>query len=146
EREVQLKDGALAKIIKQCQELPGQELLQYRDDDGNVVDVGSGDVNDYLREHAGPEITAKDFRTWHATVLAATALLGQEPAASATARNRQIVAAVDEVAARMGNTRAVCRKCYIHPVTLETFDAGELSRRMARAKRVRGLSADESAT
>ncbi len=145
DRQVELKDSALAKIVRQCQELPGQELLQYLDDDCNVVDIGSGDVNDYLREYAGPDVTAKDFRTWHATVLAAAALRDEAPAESKTVRNRQILAAVDAVAQRLGNTRAICRKCYIHPITLESFDAGELKRRMQRARKVPGLSGDESA-
>jgi DNA topoisomerase-1 len=146
EREVELKDSRLAKIIKQCQDLPGQELLQYVDDAGNVIDIGSADVNDYLREHAGSDITAKDFRTWHATVLAATALRDEAPAEAKTARKKQILAAVDAVAQQLGNTRAICRKCYIHPITLEAFDAGDLKRRMHRAPAIPGLSKDESAT
>lgn len=145
ERQARLKDSRLAKIIKQCQDLPGQELLQYVDEAGEVVDIGSADVNDYLREHAGPDVTAKDFRTWHGTVLAAAALRDQEPAASKTARNRQILAAVDRVAGQLGNTRAICRKCYVHPITLESFDAGELARRVADPPAIRGLTRDESA-
>ena len=146
EREAELKDSRLAKVVKQCQDLPGQELLQYIDDEGHVVDIGSGDVNDYLREYAGLDVTAKDFRTWHATVLAAIALRDEEPAESKAARNRQIVAAIDQVAQSLGNTRAVCRKCYIHPLALETFDACELRKRMERAASVRGLNQDEAAT
>jgi DNA topoisomerase-1 len=146
EREVELKDSRLAKIIKQCQDLPGQELLQYVDDAGNVIDIGSADVNDYLREHAGGDITAKDFRTWHATVLAAVALRDEVPAEAKTARKKQILAAVDAVAEQLGNTRAICRKCYIHPITMESFDAGDLKRRMRRAPSIPGLSKDEAAT
>lgn len=145
EREARLKDSRLARIIKQCQDLPGQELLQYVDEAGEVVDIGSSDVNDYLREHAGPDITAKDFRTWHATVLAASALRDEEPAASKTARNRQMLAAVDSVAKQLGNTRAICRKCYIHPITLETFGTGELAKRLKDPPAVRGLTQDEAA-
>lgn len=146
EREAELTDSRLAKIVKQCQDLPGQELLQYVDNEGNVVDIGSADVNDYLREYAGPDITAKDFRTWHATVLAATALRDEVPAKSKTARNKQIISAVDQVARNLGNTRAICRKCYIHPLTLNHFDKGELQKRMEAADPVPGLSKDESAT
>lgn len=146
EREVSVKDSQLARIIKQCQDLPGQELLQYVDQHGAVMDIGSGDVNDYLRQYAGPNITAKDFRTWHATVLAATALRDEAPAAGKSARNKQILAAVDQVAGQLGNTRAICRKCYVHPLTLETFDAGDLKARMKIASAIRGLSADEAAT
>jgi DNA topoisomerase-1 len=103
-------------------------------------------VNDYLREHAGPDITAKDFRTWHATVLAAVALRDEAPAEAKTARKKQILAAVDAVAQQLGNTRAICRKCYIHPITMESFDAGDLKRRMRRAPAIPGLSKDEAAT
>ena len=145
-REVELHDSGLARIVKQCQDLPGQELLQYVDDSGNVVDVTSGDVNAYLAEHAGQGITAKDFRTWHATVLAATALRDEQPADSKTGRNKQILAAVDRVAASLGNTRAVCRRCYIHPVAMDSFDLGELQGRMTGAPTARGLSGDEAAT
>ena len=146
EQEAELRDGRLAEIVKRCQDLPGQELLQYLDEAGGVHDVGSEDVNAYLHEHAGTGITAKDFRTWHATVLAATALRDEEPAESKTARNKQIVAAVDNVAASLGNTRAVCRKCYIHPAAMASFDAGELQKLMADPPSVRGLSKDEAAT
>ena len=146
EREIDLKDKRLAEIVKQCQDLPGQELLQYLDDDGNVVDVGSGDVNAYLHEHAGDGFSAKDFRTWHATVLAATALRDEVPAEAKTARNKQIVAAVDHVAAALGNTRAVCRKCYIHPAAMDSFDTGKLKALMEDAEPARGLSKDEAAT
>ena len=146
EQEVEVQDGRLAKIVKACQDLPGQELLQYVDDAGGVHDVGSDDVNAYLHDHAAAGITAKDFRTWHATVLAATALRDEEPAESKTARNKQIVAAVDAVAESLGNTRAVCRKCYIHPAAMECFDAGELQKLMAGPPSIRGLSKDEAAT
>ena len=145
-REIELRDSRLAKIVRQCQDLPGQELLQYLDEGGSVRDVGSGDVNAYVHEHAGDAFTAKDFRTWHATVLAAGELRGEEPATSATARNKQVVAAIDAVAAILGNTRAVCRKCYVDPRVTEAFESGDLAAMMDAAKPVRELTKDESAT
>jgi DNA topoisomerase-1 len=125
---VELRDSRLAKIVRGCQELPGQELFQYVGDEGNVRDVGSADVNDYLREIAGEEFTAKDFRTWAGTVLAACELSAREAATSVREAKRNVVAAVREVADRLGNTVAVCRKCYIHPAVLDAYAAGRLSR------------------
>lgn len=146
EREVRLRDSRLANIIKKSQDLPGEELLQYLDDNGDVRDIGSGDVNAYLHDYAGDAFTAKDFRTWHGTVIAAEELRNVERADSKTAINRQVVAAIDVVAEELGNTRAVCRKCYVDPRITEAFEAGELHDRMANAKKVRGLSKSESAT
>lgn len=110
-----LHDRRLARIVKKCQELPGQELFEYRDEEDQVRPVDSSDVNDYLREVYGADYTAKDFRTWHGTVLALCALREGVGA----------VQAVKDVAARLGNTPAVCRKCYIHPAVLEAFGAGD---------------------
>jgi DNA topoisomerase-1 len=124
---VELHDRRLAKIVRGCQELAGQELFQYVGDDGAVHDVGSADVNDYLREISGQEFTAKDFRTWSGTVLAACQLSAQQAAKSLTEAKRNVVAAVREVAEQLGNTVAVCRKCYIHPAVLDGYLAGQLS-------------------
>jgi DNA topoisomerase-1 len=126
EHEIDLADPRLARIVKECQELPGQELLQYVDDEGNVRDVGSGDVNQYIREVAGEEFTAKDFRTWAGTVLAAMALQELEAFDSEAQAKRNIVKAVEVVAEKLGNTKAVCRKCYIHPAVLESYVEGSL--------------------
>ena len=146
EVELEVRDSQLARIVKQCQDLPGQELLQYLDDVGNVVDIGSSDVNDYLHEITGEHVTAKDFRTWHASVLGLGLLRKVEPAESKTAINKQIVAVIDEVATSLGNTRAVCRKCYVHPGVVETFEQGKLAEVFKKTpKTIRELSKDECA-
>jgi DNA topoisomerase I len=132
EHDVDLTDPRLARIVKQCQELPGQELLQYVDDDGNVRDVGSVDVNAYIRDVAGDDFTAKDFRTWAGTVLAAVALQELKAFDSQAQAKKNIVAAVESVAKKLGNTKAVCRKCYIHPAVLESYVEGGLARTLKR--------------
>lgn len=151
---VDLQDKRLAKIIRHCQDLPGEELFTYLDDQGKPHDVGSSDVNAYLREITGADFTAKDFRTWAGTVLATEALqrTSAEIAAeeiSATARKKHIVAAVDQVALQLRNTRAVCRKCYIHPAVLESYLDGTflqcLECRATRVVRTRGLRIEEVA-
>jgi DNA topoisomerase-1 len=121
---VTVNDRRLARTVQRCQTLPGEQLFQYIDEEGNRQDVDSGDVNDYLREIAGPGITAKDFRTWAGTMLAAEALRDIGPAHLVKEKKANIVQAVDRVAARLGNTRAVCRKYYIHPVILEAYGRG----------------------
>ncbi|HEX4590241.1 MAG TPA: DNA topoisomerase IB [Gemmataceae bacterium] len=126
--EVELHDRRLAKIVRGCQELPGQELFQYVGADGAVHDIGSQDVNDYLREITGEEFTAKDFRTWSGTVLAACELSARAVAASMREAKRNVVAAVRQVAERLGNTVAVCRKCYIHPAVLDGYLGGQLAK------------------
>jgi DNA topoisomerase-1 len=124
---IELTDRRLARVVRHCQELPGQELFQYVGDDGRVYDVGSDDVNDYLRENTGQDFTAKDFRTWAGTVLAACELSAAEAAGSKREAQRQVVEAVTAVAERLGNTVAVCRKCYIHPAVFDAYLAGRLS-------------------
>jgi DNA topoisomerase-1 len=123
---LQVKDRRVAKIIKACQELPGQELLQYLDQDGKQQSVTSADVNAYLKEITGQEITAKDFRTWAGTVLAALALKELESFDSAAQAKRNLRAAIERVAARLGNTPAICRKCYVHPEVLNSYLDGSL--------------------
>jgi DNA topoisomerase-1 len=124
--EIDLEDPRLAKIVQNCQDLPGFELFQYLDDNDNVCDVGSADVNEYLRDITGQDFTAKDFRTWAGTVLAATALREFESFRSQRQANKNIVAAVESVAKKLGNTKAVCRKCYIHPAILDSYLEGSL--------------------
>jgi DNA topoisomerase-1 len=140
----QLEDRRLARVVARCQALPGEELFQYHGDDGEPRAIGSGDVNDYLRAVAGESFTAKDFRTWSGTLLAARALLAAPPARSAAERKRSAQAALDAVAARLHNTRTVCRKYYVHPGLLEAYEAGRLDVRAGRARRIRGLSSEES--
>jgi DNA topoisomerase-1 len=133
EHEIDLEDPRLAKIVKQCQELPGEELFQYLDADGNVVDVNSADVNDYLRSIAGEQFTAKDFRTWAGTVLAAKALQALETIDSKARRKKNIIRAVEAVAQRLGNTKAVCRKCYIHPAVIDAYLDGSLAETLSKS-------------
>ncbi len=126
EHEIDLTDRRLARIVQQCQDLPGQELFQWVDEEGEVHDVNSADVNDYLREVVGHEFTAKDFRTWAGTVLAARALQEFQTFDSQAQARRNVVRAIEEVARRLGNTRAVCRKCYVHPAVLDAYLDGTL--------------------
>jgi DNA topoisomerase-1 len=123
---LRLRDRRIAKIIKACQELPGQELIQYVDEEGKCRNVTSTDVNDYLREITGQDITAKDFRTWAGTVLAAMALHELDSFDSAAEAKRNLRAAIEKVAARLGNTVAICRKCYVHPEVLNCYLDGDL--------------------
>jgi len=121
EWKLSLRDRRVARIVRQCQELPGQHLFQYLDEAGDRCEVTSGDVNDYLREISGASITAKDFRTWTGTVLAALALSEFEAFDSETAGKRNIRAAIESVATRLGNTPAICRKCYVHPEIIDSY-------------------------
>jgi DNA topoisomerase-1 len=143
---VGVQDARLARIVKACRDLPGQELFQYVDGDGQRCSVGSADVNDYLRAACGDAFTAKDFRTWSGTVLVACALAGVERPASVTAGKRAVVRAIEAAAQRLGNTVAVCRKSYVHPAVVDGFLEGEViaaaRRAVARAGR---LTADEAA-
>jgi len=121
-----LKDRRIARIIRAVQELPGQHLFQYIDEDGERCAVTSSEVNDYLREVTGKHITAKDFRTWTGTVLAALALAEYEKADSEAAAKRNVRDAIEAVAARLGNTPTICRKCYVHPRVIDAYLADEL--------------------
>ena len=125
EHAVKIADRRLARIVKKVQDLPGQELFGYIDDQGNVRDVKSQDVNDYLREITAEDFTAKDFRTWAGTVLAAVALDKLGPCELKQAAKSNIKNAVTAVAKILGNTPAVCRKCYIHPAVLQTYLSGD---------------------
>jgi DNA topoisomerase I len=124
--EVGLRDRRLASIIRRCQDLPGQDLFAYVDEDGEVRDIRSDDVNDYLREASGGDFTAKDFRTWAGTVLAYRALRALQPEDHGPAARRNVVQAMKETAARLGNTPAVARGSYVHPAVLETYLDGGL--------------------
>jgi DNA topoisomerase-1 len=126
EHVVEVEDRRVARIVRACQDLPGQELFQYLDDAGQKHDVGSGDVNDYLREISGRDFTAKDFRTWAGTVSAAPALRQLGPVDSETDAKKNVVASVKAAAQSLGNTPAVCRKSYIHPAVIEAYLDGSL--------------------
>ncbi|HET7420887.1 MAG TPA: DNA topoisomerase IB [Candidatus Dormibacteraeota bacterium] len=117
-------DRRVARVIKSCEELPGQHLFQYVDPDGGRGTVTSDDVNEYLRSVSGQDFTAKDFRTWAATVLAACALRDAPPVDSETAARRAVLAAIDAVAHKLGHTRAVCRRSYVHPAVIDTYVSG----------------------
>jgi DNA topoisomerase I len=123
---LRLKDRRVARIIRACQELPGQDLLQYFDEAGELHVVTSGDVNAYLREISGQDVTAKDFRTWAGTVLAALALSELQIFETTAQAKRNLRVAIAFVSDRLGNTPAICRKCYIHPEVMNAYLEGEL--------------------
>lgn len=143
EHQVTLENQRLAKILQRCLDLPGQQLFQYLDDDGERHAIGSQDINDYLRSHAGSDFTAKDYRTWAGSAMALEALC---LAARTEVKNpsQQVVDVVKQVAQRLGNSPAICRKCYIHPAIVDAFITGELAGWKRQRKR-KGLSAEEVA-
>jgi DNA topoisomerase I len=144
DQEIELEDQRLARIVQHCSDLPGQELFQYLDDEQHVCDVSSRDINDYIREISGEGFTAKDFRTWAGTAIAFEVLRVRVEYASITAAKRNVVAALDCVAERLGNTRAVCKKSYVHPGLLEAYLVGSFIRMEMRPVRRRGLSEIEA--
>lgn len=143
EHSISVKDRRLAKVIKRCMELPGQNLFQYLDDNGERHTVSSSDINAYLQNLTGANFTAKDYRTWAGSALALATLrkLQWEPEADA---KKHIVDMVKAVSRQLGNTPAICRKCYIHPAVLEGFLQGELAR-LPRSRQRKGLRAEEVA-
>jgi DNA topoisomerase-1 len=145
QHEVDVRDPQVARIVRRLQELPGQELFQYRDDSGETCSLGSQDVNAYLREIAGEEFTAKDFRTWAGTVLAVSTLRQLGQGANETECKANVISAVDTVAKSLGNTRAVCRSSYIHPAILAGYEDGSLCGFTHRGGSLR-LSPDERLT
>jgi DNA topoisomerase-1 len=141
-----VRDPDLARAVRKCQELPGQLLFQYLDHRGKPRSVSSTDVNGYVRAIAGTDVSAKEFRTWAGTLAAAQGFAAIEPAATATGRQRDIVHVVDNVAKQLGNTRAVCRKCYIHPAILQAYQDGNPLKMPSSARPARtGLNACEQA-
>ena len=145
---VDLDDRRLAAIVKTCRDLPGHELFQYVDDDGTRQVIDSSDVNAYLRGICGDEFTAKDFRTWSGTVLAARALAAAAGFSSQREAKRRVVKAIESVARTLGNTKSVCRKSYVHPVVIEAYMEGTTIR-VGKTRALRavasGLSAEERA-
>ena len=144
---VELRDKRLARLVRQCQELPGQELFQYLDDDKVQHTLRSNDVNHYLREATGQDFTAKDFRTWGGTVTTTRALYDAGPATTKSERKKKVTQAARAAAKALGNTVTVCRKYYIHPAVLTAYTEGELFRVVDEAQRTpqEGLYADETA-
>jgi DNA topoisomerase-1 len=149
--DVDVTDPRVARVLRRCEGLPGQHLFQYIDEDGEVDDVDSDDVNDYLREATGENFTAKDFRTWSGTVLAAWALEELGEAGSPTQAKRHVVRAVESVAKELGNTPAVSRSSYVHPQVIEAHLEGNLTRELGeKANRkvaggLHGLTPQEAA-
>jgi DNA topoisomerase I len=123
---VDLNDRRLARIVARCQDVPGEDLFQYLDDDGVRQTVGSGDVNEYIREISGQEFTAKDFRTWNGTLLAVEALTEIGAFSSQKHAKSNVLRAIDRVAEQLNNTRSVCRKYYVHPAVLDSYLAGSM--------------------
>jgi DNA topoisomerase-1 len=121
---INVDDPDLARAVRKCLELPGQLLFQYLDSTGSRRSITSADVNEYLRSVGGPDVSAKEFRTWAGTLAAARGLGRHAPGATLRERRSVIVQVIDEVAARLGNTRAVCRSSYIHPAILRAHEAG----------------------
>ncbi|HEY8834004.1 MAG TPA: DNA topoisomerase IB [Chthoniobacterales bacterium] len=126
QHEIDVSNRRLANIIRKLQDLPGQDVFQYEDETGEVRNVDSQDVNDYLQEITGEEFTAKDFRTWAGTVLTAMALNAQGPVENQAQAKKNIKDAIAAVAKILGNTPTVCRKCYVHPVVLESYLDGDM--------------------
>ncbi|MBC7370320.1 MAG: DNA topoisomerase IB [Bdellovibrionaceae bacterium] len=126
--DIEIEDAKLAQIIKKCQDLPGYEIFEYIDDGGKRHDVKSDDINAYLKEISGHDFTAKDFRTWAGTLLAAKALQEYKSFSSEKEAKKQIIEAIESVAQKLGNTRAICRKCYVHPQVLEAHMDGTLAK------------------
>jgi DNA topoisomerase-1 len=123
---VEVQDRRLANIIRQVRDLPGQDLFQYEDDDGTPHAIGSADVNDYLHAITGADYTAKDFRTWAGTVLAAVALKEYEKYDSEAQAKKNVVQAIESVSKKLGNTPTICRKCYVHPAVIESYLDGSM--------------------
>ena len=138
-----LRDRRVARVVRACHELPGQHLFQYLDERGERQAVTSGDVNAYLKAATGQDITAKDFRTWNGTVLAAASLAAEDALEAVAARKRAFNRAIADVAARLGNTVAVCRQCYVHPAVGEAYMSGALQ--LDTTMSMPGLDADEAA-
>jgi DNA topoisomerase-1 len=139
---VSIQDRRLARVVGRCQDLPGHELFQFIDDEGEVRGVGSQDVNDYLKQITNQDITAKDFRTWNGTVLAAAALREAMQAGGPRARSKRVVTrCIDRVAQRLGNTKTVCRKCYVHPAVIEAYLDGTLDDALAAKADARAAAA-----
>ena len=145
----QVADPRLARIVKRCQDIPGYELFQYLDENGKRRKIDSSDVNEYLRQISGHDFTAKDFRTWAGTVLAAFGAQGNGSVDSARQAKKNIVEAIKIVAEQLGNTPAICRKCYVHPLIIESYSNGWLLEKLEiLSTRSRsssnGLEADEA--
>ncbi|MDB5415164.1 MAG: topoisomerase [Rubritepida sp.] len=142
---LRVHDRRIARILRTCQELPGQSLFQYRDEEGGLQSIGSADVNAYLRDITGEEITAKDFRTWAGTVLTALELAAMPEATGKGVAKAQVKEAIARTSARLGNTPTICRKCYVHPVIFDSHAAGTLAIRLRKSAAKRAVLREEEA-
>ena len=142
---ISLHDRRLARIIKACEEIPGYELFQFLDHEGNHHAIDSADVNEYLQEIAGEHFTAKDFRTWAGTLLASERLQKIGPYESAAQAKKNVVEAIKAVAKELGNTPAVCRKAYVHPAVLEAYLSGKISAETAKEELEEEIAVHEHA-
>lgn len=140
---IDLQDRRLASIIRKCQDLPGQQLFEYVDDDGTTRAIDSSDVNDYIRGISDEDFSAKDFRTWLGTVTCAALLAEQDAAETQTERKQRLNAAIKDVAGRLGNTPAVCRKCYVHPHVVDVYMEHGVLAPPARMRHTEGLLPEE---
>lgn len=140
---IDLQDRRLARIVRKCQDLPGQQLLEYVDEDGATHAIDSADVNEYIRAISGEDFSAKDFRTWLGTVTCAALLAQQDEAESQTERKQRLGGVIKDVAKRLGNTPAVCRKCYVHPDVLDLYLERGALQLPAKMRRTEGLLPDE---
>lgn len=143
--QIDAEDPRAARVVRRCDRLPGRELFEYIDESGRRCDVTSGDVNAYLREATKRDFTAKDFRTWAGTVVAGIVLAAADPPESDADATRTINAAVDQVAAALGNTRAIARNSYVHPAVIDAYRNGTLADAFdRRTRRIPGLSKAET--
>jgi DNA topoisomerase-1 len=142
---INLSDRRLARIVQRCRDLPGQHLFQYLDDEGEHRAVSSSDVNAFLREKTGQSFTAKDFRTWTGSVLAAGLLREVEPEEHVRDAKRQVSQVIEQVAERLGNTPTICRRCYVHPAVIDAYMEGSLQERLVGAPPLEGLDPGEEA-
>lgn len=147
--DIDIADRRMARILRSIDELPGQRLFRYRNEDGGLSDIASHDVNTYIRSVIGEQFSSKDFRTWGGTMRALSLLAETEVPGAPTARSRTLNGVIDKVARWLGNTRAVCRACYIHPTVFSRWEKGELARDLATIRRSRaqrsGLNTEEAA-
>jgi DNA topoisomerase-1 len=133
--EISLKNKRLAKIVQNCRDIPGKELFQYIDDDGNHKPIDSGMINNYIKEVSGKDFTSKDFRTWAGSLHLLLSLHSIGEALNKTASKQNIVKALDEVSLKLGNTRTVCRKYYVHPGLIELYEANNLQKYFAKLEK-----------
>ncbi|MCG9792812.1 DNA topoisomerase IB [Flavobacterium algicola] len=142
--QITLKDKRLMRLVKRCRDIPGQELFQYYDDQGNHRSVGSGDINNYLKECTAMDFTAKDFRCWSGSLNALCSFLQQEKPLSANDCKKKIISVLDSVSSQLGNTRTVCKKYYVHPTVIASFESGRIWKYQARKSTSVGkLNAEE---